>query len=253
MLADDIWFNRVLNVVRRHDGVLGGFAHISPIVDASLARLFDAAGKYDLALDFHADENDDTSSDILLRIARLAQERNIGLPIMVGHCCSLAVQREELVEQTLDLVAKTGLSVVSLPGCNLYLQARAAGRTPRWRGVTLLHEMAARDIPISIGGDNCRDPYNPYGDFNPLESFRDAVRIAHLDHPIGDWPRAVTTTPGALISKAQSIVEGAPADLVLFRAKSFNELLVRHGANRLLIRDGRFVDAQLPDFSELDR
>lgn len=252
VLAEESWFNRVVKVVRRHGGVLGGFAHVSPIVDTSLARLFDAADKYGLSLDFHADENDDASSDILRRIAGLAVARGGAVPVMVGHCCSLAVQQDNAVEQTLDLVAKAGISVVSLPGCNLYLQARRPGRTPRWRGVTLLHEMAERGISICIGGDNCRDPYNPYGDFNPLESFRDAVRIAHLDHPIGDWPRSVTTTPGGLISQAQPIVAGAPADLILYRANSFNELFVRHGADRRLIRNGNFVDAPLPDFSELD-
>jgi cytosine deaminase len=252
VLADQSWFDRVLGVVRRHDGVLGGFAHVSPIVDDSLARLFDAADRHGLALDFHADETDNASSDILRRVASLSAARGGTVPVMVGHCCSLAVQPDEAVDQTLDLAARAGLSVVSLPGCNLYLQARQPGRTPRWRGVTLLHEMAARGIPVCIGGDNCRDPYNPYGDFNPLESFRDAVRIAHLDHPIGDWPRSVTTTPGGLISQAQPIVEGAPADLVLYRANSFNELFVRHGTDRRLIRNGAFVDAPLPDFSELD-
>jgi len=252
MLADDGWFHRVLGVVRRHDGVLGGFAHVSPLVDTSLARLFDAAEAHGLALDFHADENDDASSDILRRVAEIAVARRSSVPIMLGHCCSLAVQPDELVDRTLDLAAQAGLAIVSLPGCNLYLQSRRHGRTPRWRGVTLLHEMTARNIPVCIGGDNCRDPYNPFGDFNPLESFRDAVRIAHLDHPIGDWPRTVTTTPGALISQAQSIVAGAPADLVIYRANGFNELFVRHGADRRLIRNGRFVDAALPDFSELD-
>jgi cytosine deaminase len=252
VLADDAWFQRVLTVVRRHNGVLGGFAHISPNVDASLRRLFDAADQYGIALDFHADENGEASSDIVRRVSTLAAERGGGMQVVLGHCCSLAVQPDEDVDRTLDLVAQAGVSIVSLPGCNLYLQARAPGRTPRWRGVTLLHEMAARGISISIGADNCRDPYNPFGDFNPLESFRDAVRIAHLDHPIGDWPQAVTKTPGALVGQAQTIEPGMPADLLIYRANSYNELFVRHGAGRQLIRNGRFVDAPLPDFSELD-
>ncbi|MFX4381294.1 amidohydrolase family protein, partial [Acinetobacter baumannii] len=88
-----------------------------------------------------------------------------------------------------------GLAVVSLPMCNMYLQDRTAGRTPRWRGITLLHEMKARGISVSVSSDNTRDPFYAYGDLDGLEVFREAVRIAHLDHPFDDWPRIVTSTP----------------------------------------------------------
>lgn len=251
-LADESWMQRVIAVVRRHDGVLGAFAPLSPLLDAQLNRLFDLAQRHDLALDFHADENADPGSDVLRRIAGIAKQHGGTVPVQVGHCCSLAVQDDEVVDRTLDLVAEANLSIVSLPSCNLYLQGRGSGRTPRWRGVTLLHEMAARGIPVSVGGDNCRDPYHPYGDFDPLESFRDAVRIAHLDHPMGDWPATVTMTPDALFGKPRTIAPGDPADLVLFRAASMNELLARRQARRTLIRGGRFETPELPDYSELD-
>ncbi len=251
-LADPAWLARVVAVVRRHDGVLGAFAPAGPTLDARLAELFAAAATHGLSLDFHADENGDAGSDVLHRIA-LAARTHAGVPVLVGHCCSLAVQSHDRVARTLDAVADAGVAIVTLPGCNLYLQAREPGVTPRRRGVTLLHEMAARGIATCIGGDNCRDPYYPYGDFDPLESYRDAVRIAHLDHPFGDWPRGVTTAAGALIDRAQPIAPGAPADLVLFRAASLNELLARPGTDRRLIRHGRPVRPALPDYSELDR
>jgi cytosine deaminase len=62
----------------------------------------------------------------------------------------------------------------------------------------------------------------------------------------------VTTTPGKIVGGARSIAPQEPADLVLLRAASFNELLARPGARRTLIRAGRFVHADLPDYSELD-
>ena len=63
-------------------------------------------------------------------------------------------------------MAKAGISVVSLPMCNLYLQDRRTdGTTPRWRGVTLLHEMKARGIKVAIASDNTRDPFYAYGDW----------------------------------------------------------------------------------------
>src|SRR5260370_16798136 len=83
--------------------------------------------------------------------------------------------------------------------CNLYLQGREPGRTPRWRGVTLLHEMKTRGIPVAVASDNCRDPFHGYGDHDMLEVFRQATRIAHLHRPHGDWPRPVPTPAPHLI------------------------------------------------------
>lgn len=48
------------------------------------------------------------------------------------------------------------MSSTSLPACNPYLQVRGAGRTPRWRGITLVHEMKVRRISVSSASDNSR-------------------------------------------------------------------------------------------------
>ncbi len=251
-LADPATLERICRLVVSHNGVLGAFAPLSPQLDQGLEALFALADRHGLALDFHADENGDPQSDVLRRIARVALRYDGAIPVTVGHCCSLAQQDEAQVDETLDLVASANITVVSLPSCNLYLQDRVAGRTPRWRGVTLLHEMARRGIPVCIGSDNCRDPYYPYGDFNLLEAFRDAVKIAHLDHPIGDWPRAVTTTPGTLFGAPQNLAAGMPANLVLYRAASINLLLTRPWTERRLIRNGAFVSSKVPDFAEIE-
>ena len=252
-LRDERMLARVVDVVRKHGNVLGAYAPISPDLDERLGELFCIAAENGWSLDFHADETGDASSDVLRRIARHALASSAKVPVLVGHCCSLAMQQPAEVDQVLDLVAEAGIGIVTLPSCNLYLQGRSPGRTPLWRGVTLLQEMAARGIPVCIGSDNVRDPYHPYGDFDPIESFRDAVRIAQLDHPIGDWPRGVTLTAGAVVGAAQPIIAGAPADLLLFEAASLNELMARFSTRRHQIRNGRFVEAVLPDYAELGR
>jgi cytosine deaminase len=144
--------------------------------------------------------------------------------------------------------------VVSLPMCNLYLQDRVPGRTPRWRGVTLLHEFAARRVPVAVASDNCRDAFYGFGDHDMVEVFREATRLCHLDRPYGDWPRAVTTTPADLmgLSGAGRIGPGLPADLALFEGRTWSELLSRPQANRVVLRNGRAIERQLPDYRELD-
>ncbi|MFV2092267.1 MAG: cytosine deaminase, partial [Hyphomicrobiales bacterium] len=169
----------------RHGGVLGAYIYDFAGLDTALRGLFAVAAKHALDLDLHVDETLDAKANSLARLAALTIETGFAGRVVAGHCCSLTTQDETTVARTLDAVARAGISIVSLPMCNLYLQDRTPGRTPRRRGGTLLHEMGARGIPVAVASDNTRDAFFAYGDMDGLEVFREAVRLLHLDHPIG--------------------------------------------------------------------
>jgi cytosine deaminase len=251
--ADHEWLERLADLVAESGGVMGGvpYRDVDPV--DYLDRVFAHAEKRGLDLDFHVDETDDTQAACLRLIAETALRRRFPGRIVAGHCCSLALQPAEEADRTLDLVAQAGVTVVSLPMCNMYLQDRTAGRTPRWRGVTLLHEMAARGIRVVVSSDNCRDPFYAYGDHDVVEVYREATRILQLDHPIADWPQSVTAAPAAVAGFADGgIAEGMAADLVLFRTRTFNEFLARSSQDRTILRAGRPIERVLPDYRELD-
>ena len=126
--------------------------------------------------------------------------------------------------------------------------------TPRWRGVTLLHEMKARGIPVAVASDNTRDPFYAYGDLDMLEVYRMATRILHFDHPVGDWPKAVAATPAEImrLDGAGVLAAGGPADFVIFKGRSWTELLSRPESDRIVVRDGKAIERDLPDYAELD-
>ena len=90
--------------------------------------------------------------------------------------------------------------------CNMFLQDRHAGRTPRWRGVTALHELKAAGVETMIASDNTRDPFYAYGDLDMLEVWREGVRILHLDYPFADWADAVSAAP----ARAMGVAAAAP-------------------------------------------
>ncbi|MEK0182216.1 MAG: cytosine deaminase [Oscillatoriales cyanobacterium] len=235
-------------------GILGGVAYINPDLDKQLDRVFALAQERGLNLDFHTDENDDPESVTLRQVAKTAIRHQFPGKIICGHCCSLAVQPPELVTETITLVKEANIGIVSLPMCNLYLQDRQSKRTPRWRGVTLVHELKTAGIPVAFASDNCRDPFYGFGDHDVLEVFNMAVRIAHLDRPYGDWPRAVTKTPADLMGlpKLGRIAVDLPADLILFKARNYSELLSRSQRDRTVLRQGKEIDTTLPDYRELD-
>ena len=235
-------------------GILGGVAYMNPQLDAQLDTVFKLAQERNLDLDFHADENGDPNSVCLQKIAEGAIRHQFLGKITCGHCCSLAVQSREVVEKTIDLVRQANISIVSLPMCNLYLQDRKAGTTPYWRGVTKIKELKQQGIPVAFASDNSRDPFYGFGDHDVLEVFTQAVRIAHLDTPYGDWISSVTKIPAELMGLPQAgkIEVGLPADFIIFKARYFSELLSRPQSDRIVVRNGEKIDTTLPEYSELD-
>lgn len=269
---------QLADLIAEVGGVLGGLVLMDDRLEAQLDRVFALAMERGLPLDFHTDESGNPGDITLLYVAEAAVRHEFSAQIVCGHCCSLATQPIEAVMKTLDWVKRANIGVVSLPMCNLYLQDRnqrasaAWGRqqdnplaalgypdlfptvTPRWRGVTLLHELKHSGIPVAVASDNCRDPFFGFGDHDGLEVLTQATRIAHFDAPYGDWCRTVTMTPADLMGLPEMgrIGVGRSADLILFKARRFSELLSRPHLDRVVLRKGQPIDTTLPDYAELD-
>jgi len=249
---------QLADLVAESDGLLGGVAFMNPDIVRQIDRVFELAQERGLDLDFHTDESLDPGDIALRLVAEAAIRHQFTGRITCGHCCSLSVQPDSVVKETVAAVKAANISIVSLPMCNLYLQDRQSDdgpmRTPRYRGVTILRELKQSGVVCAIASDNCRDPFFAYGDHDGLEVFTQSVRIGHLDHPIGDWPRAITATPAEMmgLENVGSIRAGGFADLIVFKARSLNELMARGQRDRVVIRRGKQIDTTLPDYAELD-
>lgn len=234
-------------------GVLGAVTYMGPALREGLDVLFSLAERKGWELDFHVDETADPAARSLKAIAEMAIERRFSGRILAGHCCSLALQDDGERRHTIDAVARAGLSVVSLPMCNMFLQDREIGRTPRWRGVTALHELRQAGVNVMIASDNTRDPFYPFGDLDMMEVWREGVRILHLDTPLADWSDAVNSSPArAMGLDGGRLRPGGPADMILTHARDFTELLARPQSDRIVVRGGEASNARPPDYAELD-
>ncbi|MFO1151237.1 MAG: cytosine deaminase [Alsobacter sp.] len=254
LALDDAHMADILAMVGDHGATLGAVTFRYPQLDDGLDRLFRIASERGWNLDFHVDETLDPLARSLGLIAEKAIHYRFQGSIVAGHCCSLAVQPDDEAKRTIDRVAEARVAVVSLPMCNMYLQSRESGVTPRRRGVTALHELKARGVAVMVASDNTRDPFYAYGDLDMVEVYREATRIAHLDHPVGDWISTVTSTPASILGLEGlgTLTPGSKADLVLFRARSWSEFLSRPWMDRVVLRAGVQCDAVAPDYRELD-
>jgi cytosine deaminase len=259
-ILDPVALRSIAERTRAAGGVLGGSTAVHPENPTMMRRLIEIAGEFDLAIDLHTDESPDPAANALECLADAVIETGFSGKLTAGHCCSLALQSDDVASQVIEKVAQAGVAVVSLPICNMYLQDRdnAHGvRTPRWRGVTLLNELKAAGVPVAIASDNTRDPFYAYGDLDAVEVLREGARILQFDHPQADalgWVRAVGADPSGIagFSYGATIAAGAPADLVVVRARHWTELMARPQSDRIVLRAGAAIDTTLPDYRELD-
>ena len=219
--------------------------------------VFSLAKEYNLDVDFHCDENGNESSKGLLHISEAVIRNSFKGSVVCGHCCSLAVQPKEQAKRIIDAAREAGVTVVSLPTVNQWLQNRdpTSEATPTRRGVTRVKELARAGVPVCLSSDNTRDQFFQYGDCDMLEVFRSSVCIAHLDRPFGSWPLALAANPSRAMrlgEKSGMIAPGAKANFVLFRARNYSELFSRSQHDRVVIRDGVRIATALPDYEELD-
>jgi cytosine deaminase len=258
-LLDPAALDAVARKAKEFGGLLGGSVAVFEHSKRAMLRVVDKAGELGLDLDLHTDETGDPSSHALLHLAEAVIETGYTGKVLAGHCCVLTVQDDRIVQTTIDRVAEAGIRIVSLPMCNMYLQDRAPGghRTPIRRGVTLVHEFRAAGVPVAIASDNTRDPFYAYGDLDGMEVLREGARILHFDHPQDEawaWARTVGADAAAIagFDYGATIEVGAPADLVVTRARSWTELMTRPQHDRRVMRAGEWINTTLPDYRELD-
>ena len=245
--------------VKEIGGRLGGSVAVHERSKEAMLNVVDKAGEFGLDIDLHTDETGDPNSHALEHLAEAVIETGYTGKVLAGHCCVLTVQDEATQRRTIEKVARAGIAIVSLPMCNLYLQDRdPSGRTtPMRRGATLVHEFRAAGVPVAIASDNTRDPFYAYGDLDGLEVLRESGRILHFDHPQDEawsWARTVGADAAAIagFDYTARLEVGAPADLVLFRARTWTELFARPQYDRIVLRHGEAIDTTLPDYRELD-
>jgi cytosine deaminase len=241
-------------------GLLGGAIAVWPEARRAIFNAVEVAGELGLDLDLHVDETLDPASSRLRDLADAVIETGYRGRVLAGHCCALSVQAADIARGTIARVAEAGISIVSLPMCNMYLQHRRNDplpETPLNRGVTLVNELKAAGVPVALASDNTRDPFYAYGDLDALEVFREGARIAHFDHPqysAWDWFGTVSAGAAGIAGFAGlgEIAVGAAADLILVNARHWTELNSRPQSDRIVLRNGVAIDTTLPDYRELD-
>ncbi|MFE4974988.1 hydrolase [Kitasatospora sp. NPDC056651] len=202
----------------------GGCPELDPDPAGYVQLLLEAAREADCSVDLHTDAEDAP------RLARLVGALAPLRPrVTLGPCGALA-------RGAATVLATAGVRVVCLPqnGCCTGLEGRATGLRPG-----LVRELAAARVPLAAGSGALRDPSNPVGRADPLESAYLLAAGGESDpeaayDAVANQARAVLGLPPVRVDA------GFPAELLAVRGDSLAGALAG-GHSRLVVHSGRVV------------
>lgn len=217
--------------------LVGGCPHLDS--DPHLANdvLLAIAGEAGLPLDLHTDETLDPSALALEHLAERVVETGFAHAVSASHCVSLSVQPVDVQRRVAAKVAAAGISVITLPHTNLFLQGRGHPvATPR--GIAPIRELVAAGVTVAAGADNLQDPFNPVGRADALETAGLLVMSSHL-LPADAYDACSTAARSAMSLGPAGPRVGLRADLVAVRAATVREAIAWGHGDRVVVRAGR--------------
>lgn len=206
-------------------------------------KMFDLAEKHGKFVDLHADEHDMPNVEVIDYFADQIVSRGMVGRCSAGHLCALSAVDEEKAKETIDKIVASGMHVITLPSCNLYLMGRGDQGTIR-RGTTRIKQIYEAGANISLASDNIRDPFRPFGNGDMLEETLLTAQVAQMGtySDLRKVYRMATLNPAkAMGYEKYGTVVGAPADLVLLEAESAEEAILSQSNKRYVFKRGRIV------------
>lgn len=219
--------------------LVGGCPALEPDGPAFIGYALDIATAAGLPLDLHVDETLDVDTLTLRSLARQVMDRGFPHRVAASHCVSLGMQSPETQAAVAAEVAAAGISVVTLPQTNLFLQGRGhPTATPR--GLTAIAALLHAGVTVAAGADNVQDPFNLVGRSDPLETAALLVMAGHLlpDDAYALVSNSVRATMGL---PTVTMKAGDPADLLVIDAPSIRGAIADAPARRRVYRQGRLV------------
>ena len=212
-----------------------------------LDLLFEFAEQSGLPLDMHVDEHLDTGRLLLDAVIERTRAHGMQGRVTAGHCCALSAAAPDAAKRIITGLADAGISVITLPAANLFLQGRDAEQLAP-RGITRVRELLAAGVRVAAASDNIQDPFVPIGSGDLLEIARWTLTAGHLG--LADLRTAfelVSTGPAGVLGlgKDWGIHAGAHADLLITDCDDVDDLVATGAMSRAVFVRGRLIAGAL--------
>ncbi len=218
---------------------VGGAPYLDPDPAAAIDRLVAVALDHDAAIDLHTDETLDPAVLTLRDFARIVGQAGLQGRAAASHCVSLGVQSHDIQREVAEACAEAGVSIITLPQTNLFLQSREI-RTSVPRGLTAIASLLEAGVTVAGGADNLQDPFNTVGRGDPMETAALLVMAGHLAPGlaydlVSNQPRRAMGLP------AVGLFAGSPAEFIAVDAPTIRSAVAMTPIERRVFHQGRLV------------
>jgi cytosine deaminase len=214
--------------------LLGGLDPVG--IDGDLAShldtIFAIAERRGVGIDIHLHDGGEGGIAQILAIADRTRAAGLAGKVAVSHAFALGSVPTETAARTADLLAETGVAIMS--------------HGPGGATIPPLKLLREHGVRVFGGSDNIRDAWSPFGNGDMLER---AMMIAYRANFRNDEELAlaldmVTATAADVLGIAPyGIMTGGAADFVVVEAGSLAEAVATRPRRKLVIKAGKVVAA----------
>ncbi len=219
--------------------LVGGCPNHQSDPAAHISEVLAIAASAGIDIDLHTDETLDASVLTLRELARQVAGGGFDGSVAASHCVSLGMQPPEVQAAVASEVAAAGISVITLPQTNLFLQGREH-RVGTPRGLTAVNALLDAGVTVAAGADNVQDPFNLVGRSDPLETAALMVMAGHR-LPADAYAMVSNTARRVMGLAPVNFEPGDPADLVAIDAPSLRAAVADAPMSRRTYHRGRLV------------
>ena len=222
--------------------LIGGAPALEREPYQSVDHVLSAAKTLGIPVDLHIDETESPSSNTLAYLAERVSHSEFEHGVTASHCCSLAFMKKSQIKKTADLVREANITVVTLPMCNLMLMGRDLH--PRPRGMTPIDVLISHGVNVCAGSDNVQDPFNPFGNYDPLTAAQLAVLVGQTtdDSSLLHAFDLVTCNAIPHFDNCKGVIDnGEPADLVILDCHDYLSAVGDPPRRLATFKDGEMV------------
>lgn len=165
--------------------VLGGLpSRDRPNQAEHLDYLFEMAKKHNKTVDVHIDQNNDPDEKDTELLARKVIEHGLEGRVNAVHCCSLAAQQDDYMNEVIKLIKKADMSVIVSPRAMLDNKQMRHKMGPMHNSIGPVPQLVAAGVNVALGVDNVYDFFCPFIDgdlFTDLVFLAETTRFYDID------------------------------------------------------------------------